>query len=101
MKVDLHPANGTIQRLGSLSSRYPKHVHNTDRAGSVRSESAILVRVVLPDSVYDADHPFDELEGLATTANVEVCGGLVQRREVPDNATYIGKGKVEELKHLV
>ncbi len=101
MKVDLHRGGGTIHRQPISSQGYTKLVHNTDRAGSVRSESAILVRVVLPDSVYDADHPFDELEGLATTANVEVQGGLVQRREVPDNATYIGKGKVEELKHLV
>lgn len=76
-------------------------MQNTERAGSVRSESAILVRVVLPDAAFDNEHPFDELEGLATTAGVEVAGALLQRREMPDNATYIGKGKVEELKHLV
>ena len=76
-------------------------MQNTERAGSVRSESAILVRVVLPDAAFDNEHPFDELEGLATTAGVEVSGALLQRREMPDNATYIGKGKVEELKHLV
>lgn len=59
------------------------------------------MRVVLPDQVWDAEHPFDELEGLATTAGVEIAGTLVQRREIPDNATYIGKGKVDELLHLV
>lgn len=76
-------------------------MQDRERGGSVRSESAILVRVILPDSSFDSEHPFDELEGLATTAGVNVRGALMQRREVPDNATYIGKGKVEELKHLV
>ncbi len=67
----------------------------------MRSESAVLVRVVLPDQTFDNEHPFDELEGLATTAGVNVASALLQRREVPDNATYIGKGKVEELTHLI
>jgi len=42
----------------------------------------------------------EELEGLATTAGCRVVGQLVQRRERPDAATYLGKGKVEELKRL-
>ena len=45
--------------------------------------------------------PLDELEGLAETAGVEVVGHLTQRRERPDAATYLGKGKVEELRLLV
>jgi len=48
-----------------------------------------------------ADNPLDELEGLATTAGTTVEGGLVQRREIPNRATYLGKGKVEELKLMV
>ena len=42
--------------------------------------------------------PLEELEGLAETAGVRVVGQLTQRREAPDAATYLGKGKVEELK---
>lgn len=72
-----------------------------ERAGSVHSETAVLVRVVLPDQTLDNEHPFDELAGLAATANVKVVGTLLQRREIPDNATYIGKGKVDELAHLI
>jgi GTPase len=42
----------------------------------------------------------DELEGLAETAGASVVGRLHQRRDRPDISTYLGKGKVEELKTL-
>lgn len=71
-----------------------------DRFQSVASESAILARVIFPDELISGD-PLDELEGLATTARTEVLGGIIQRREKPDNTTFMGKGKVDELKLLV
>jgi GTP-binding protein HflX len=42
----------------------------------------------------------EELEGLAQTAGTRVVGHLTQRRDAPDAATYLGKGKVDELKCL-
>lgn len=72
----------------------------TDRAQGVASENAVLVRVILSDQSV-GDDPLDELEGLTTTAGSIVVAGLIQRREKPDRTTYIGKGKVEELKLLV
>jgi GTPase len=69
----------------------------TDRLDSVASEAAILVGVLLPDR-HTETKPLEELEGLAQTAGVRVVGQLVQRREAPDVATYLGKGKVDELK---
>jgi len=82
------------------SSRKPKSVEQRDRVQSVVSESAVLVRVILPDQVV-GDNPLDELEGLATTAGSQVVATLTQRREKPDSASYLGKGKVSELKSLV
>ena len=70
------------------------------RTESVVHERAILVGVIL-DSRRDACEPLDELRGLAETAGARVVGQLTQRREVPDKTTYLGKGKVEELKQLV
>jgi GTP-binding protein HflX len=70
-----------------------------NRADSVVSEAAVLVGVVLPDDRYPGD-PLDELEGLATTAGAKVVGHLTQRRLVPDKTTYLGKGKVDELRVL-
>jgi GTP-binding protein HflX len=66
----------------------------------VDQEVAYLVRVIFPDEVTEAD-PLDELTGLAKTAGSLVVGGLTQRRERPDPATFIGSGKVAELLELV
>src|SRR5947199_5876906 len=56
-----------------------------------------LVVAVLAQGV-DADEELAELEELATTAGVEPVARLVQHRSQPDPRTYVGKGKLEELK---
>jgi GTP-binding protein HflX len=56
--------------------------------------------LILPGQNLEED-PLEELGGLATTAKTEVVGKLVQRRGEPVAATYLGKGKVEELRQLV
>lgn len=66
-----------------------------------RRERAILVGVLLPDGVFNPDDPLDEIRGLAESAGLTVVGGLLQKRRDLDIATYIGSGKVEELKELV
>ncbi len=69
------------------------------RAESVAAERAVLVGVLLADQ----DHPsapLEELGGLAEAAGAQVVGQLTQRRPSPDAATYLGKGKVEELKRI-
>lgn len=66
----------------------------------VDQEVAYLVRVIFPDEVTESD-PLEELMGLAETAGSIVVGGMTQRRERPDPATYIGSGKVSELVELV
>jgi GTP-binding protein HflX len=67
---------------------------------SVQQKRAILVAVVLPEDSHPGEDVFDELYGLVKTAGVQVVGTLVQNRQKPDTATYLGKGKVEELKAL-
>lgn len=71
-----------------------------NRAQSVARETAVLVSVILDDRSATVD-PLEELEGLAKTAGAKVAAGLTQRRESPDATTYLGKGKVEELRRLV
>jgi GTP-binding protein HflX len=63
-------------------------------------ETSILARLILPDHLVPAD-PLEELHGLATTAGTEVVDELIQRRSTPDHSTYLGKGKVEELRQMV
>lgn len=71
-----------------------------ERVQSLAREAAVLVRVITSDESFP-DSPLAELEGLATTAGTVIVGGIVQRRETPDATTYLGKGKVEELRQLV
>ncbi|NLA70492.1 MAG: GTPase HflX [Clostridiales bacterium] len=59
--------------------------------------SAILVGLELNE---DISYSMKELEGLAEAANVDVEAIMVQHLERPNNATFIGKGKVEELADL-
>jgi GTP-binding protein HflX len=68
---------------------------------SVKQKRAVLVGVVLPGAQRDLEEPLDELRGLAKTAGVKEVGSLVQNRQWPDATTYLGKGKVAELKQLV
>jgi GTP-binding protein HflX len=48
-----------------------------------------------------ADNSLAELKALAETAGSEVLEGLIQRRDKPDPATYIGAGKLEDLRAIV
>ena len=63
-------------------------------------ERSILARLILPEDQV-ADDPLEELHGLATTAGTQVVDELVQRRGTVDHSTYMGKGKVEELRLMV
>jgi len=61
----------------------------------------VLVGVLLPGHHRDPLDPLAELYGLATTAGAVVVGSLTQKRAKPDAGSYIGHGKLEELKALV
>lgn len=63
-------------------------------------EKAVLVGVLLPSSTIE-DPPLHELCGLADAAGVIVVGQITQRRAAPDAATFIGRGKLDEVKRLV
>jgi len=66
------------------------------------SERAILVGLQFDSSKYThAAESLDELKSLAKTAGAEVVGSFIQKREAPDRATLIGRGKMEELQRLV
>ena len=54
-----------------------------------------------PTATRPPDDPLDEIRGLAKTAGLIVVGSMLQKRQQVDIATYIGSGKVEELKELV
>jgi len=64
-------------------------------------ERVILIGVWTEGTAEMAENSLDELKALAQTAGSEVLDGFIQRRDKPDPATYIGSGKVEELRNVV
>jgi GTPase len=71
-------------------------VRQPDRSWAAEPERG-LVLAVLAQGADGADE-LEELEELARTASVEPVGRVVQHRRMPDARTYVGKGKLEELK---
>ncbi len=63
-------------------------------------EKVILVAVATGDED-NAEESLDELEELVSTAGAVVAGRMIQNLEHINNATYIGSGKVKELKELI
>lgn len=63
-------------------------------------EKVILVAVATGDED-NAEESLDELEELVSTAGAVVAGRMIQNLEHINNATYIGSGKVKELKDLI
>jgi GTPase len=73
--------------------------HHPDPAPGAEPERGFVVAVLAPG--VDEEQELGELRELLRTAGVEPVGELVQRRPAPDARTYVGKGKLEELKELV
>lgn len=63
----------------------------------VEEYNAILVGVQINE---DISYSMEELSGLAEAAGIVVHGMMYQNKEKPNSATYIGKGKVEELREM-
>ena len=64
-------------------------------------ERVVLVGVWMSGSAADAENSMAELRLLAETAGAEVLDALVQRRSHPDAATFVGRGKVDEVREVV
>jgi GTP-binding protein HflX len=67
----------------------------------LRLERVVLVGVWTEGSAADSDASMAELARLAETAGSHVLEGLIQRRDRPDPATYVGSGKVREVRDVV
>lgn len=63
---------------------------------SQEPEVAVLVGIDM--GFYNAQVSMDELEELARTAGAVVAAKIIQKRDKPDSATYVGSGRLEEIK---
>ncbi len=73
--------------------------HQPDPAPGAEPERGFIVAVLAPG--VDEDEELGEFRALLETAGVRAVGEIVQRRAAPDARTYVGKGKLEELKRAV
>jgi GTP-binding protein HflX len=66
-----------------------------------RRETVVLVGVAIPPaSVSEAEASLEELAALADTAGADEAERVLQRRDEPDPATFVGKGKAQELRDI-
>jgi GTPase len=72
-------------------------VRQPDPTPGLEPERGLVVAVL--DQAVDADDELGEFEELARTAGVDPVARVVQHRPEPDPRSYVGKGKLEELKH--
>ena len=97
---DLDLADRTaLRRIQGLSTELADVTEVEYR--QLRLERVVLVGVWTEGSAAQAEASLAELARLAETAGSQVLEGLVQRRSRPDPATYIGTGKVAELRDAV
>lgn len=65
-------------------------------------DKAVFISIILPDSTENqANEYLDELEFLAMTANIGSGKRFMQRLEKPNSRTYVGEGKMEEIKNYI
>jgi GTP-binding protein HflX len=95
---DLEERNA-LRRIAGLSTELADVTEVEYR--QLRLERVVLVGVWTEGTVTDAENSLAELAALAETAGSQVLDGLVQRRQRPDPATYIGRGKVSDLRVVV
>jgi GTP-binding protein HflX len=89
----------SLRRVAGLSTELTDVTEVEYR--QLRLERVVLVGVWTGGSVTDAENSLTELAALAETAGSQVLEGLIQRRGRPDPATFIGRGKVDELRDAV
>jgi len=89
----------SLRRVAGLSTELTDVTEVEYR--QLRLERVVLVGVWTSGTGEQAELSLAELAALAETAGSEVLEGLIQRRDKPDPATYIGSGKAKELRDVV
>ncbi|MCI7551067.1 MAG: GTPase HflX [Actinomycetaceae bacterium] len=89
-----------LRRVGGIGSE--RHEEDADvEYRQLRLEKVVLVGLWVDGDARSAEDSLRELAALAETAGSEVLDGLIQRRALPDPATFLGSGKARELRDIV
>jgi GTP-binding protein HflX len=97
-ELDLEARN-SLRRVAGLSTDLEEDYDVEYR--QLRLEKVVLVGVWATGSEADAENAMTELAALAQTAGSQVLEALIQRRKQIDPATFIGRGKVDEVRDVV
>lgn len=97
-----HPAHATsdasAHRRKETTIQFDIELHTQSTASE--KERALLVAVESQNQTWAAADSLEELASLAETVDVEVVGSVSQKLTHPHPGTYVGKGKLEEIKEL-
>ena len=88
----------SLRRVAGLSTELEDVTEVEYR--QLRLEKVVLIGI-WSGNAEEAENSLRELAALAETAGSEVLDGLLQRRATPDPATFLGKGKADELRQIV
>ena len=66
---------------------------------STQKERVLLIGIDTGDTT-EAERSISELERLADTAQAETVASMLQKRSEPHPATYLGEGKIDEIKQF-
>jgi GTP-binding protein HflX len=97
-ELDLEARSG-LRRVAGLSTELQDVTEVEYR--QLRLEKVVLIGVWSEDDFDETQRSLAELAQLAETAGSQVLDVLVQRRDRPDPATFIGSGKLQELHQIV
>ncbi|GAB3299252.1 GTPase HflX [Epidermidibacterium keratini] len=89
----------SLRRVSGLSTELADVTEVEYR--QLRLERVVLVGLQLDSDPRDAENSLHELAALAETAGSVVLDGMLQRRQKPDPATFLGSGKASELADVV
>lgn len=92
-------SRAALRRIAGLSTELQDITEVEYR--QLRLEKVVLIGVWTTGSYEQASRSMAELAQLAQTAGSQVMDALIQRRDTPDPATYIGSGKLAELRQIV
>ncbi len=76
-------------------------MENLNITDEIKASRALLVSVSTTDNADECMRSLDELKRLLETAGGEEVARVIQNRETPDKATYIGSGKVKEIAEFI
>ncbi|MHA2789163.1 GTPase HflX [Corynebacterium sp. S7] len=101
-ELDLEARNAfrRVERSESVRSQDAQDIYEVEYR-KLRLEQVILVGVWTEGTTAEVEANMDELAALAETAGAEVVELLYQKRDKPDPGTYIGSGKVKDLRAIV